>query len=355
MSQPTATVGDRAAGQPLLEVHELSVDIAQRRSTVHAVDGVSLAISPGQTLGLVGESGCGKSTLGLALLGLLPTGGHVTHGRVCLDGKELDLASDRAMRRIRGRRIGMVFQDPMTALNPTKTVGAQVSEPLMIHGTSSSRAARQAAVDMLGHVGLPHPTEQMDKYPHQLSGGMRQRVVIATALIGEPSLVIADEPTTALDVTTQDQILELFARLQEQMGMAILLITHDMGVIAGHAHQVAVMYAGQIVEQAATDRLFADHRHRYTEALLTTIPTLDTPKDLQLPSISGLPPALDDPPPGCRFAPRCAHATASCTDAVPPRREEHGHSFACIHPRRTAETARDVGRSVHAEDPGEER
>jgi oligopeptide/dipeptide ABC transporter ATP-binding protein len=229
-----------------------------------------------------------------------------------------------------------VFQDPLTSLNPTMTIGDQVGEPLRIHRGASARAARTSATELLGLVGLPAPARQLDRYPHELSGGMRQRVSLATALACDPALLIADEPTTALDVTTQDQILELFARLKEELGMAVLLITHDMGVVAGQADRVLVMYAGKLVECGATDRIFYEVRHRYTQALLESIPRMTTSKTEPLYSIPGQPPDLSRPPGGCRFAARCAHATEECRAAVPPLDGEPEHVFACIHPVREA-------------------
>jgi oligopeptide/dipeptide ABC transporter ATP-binding protein len=316
----------------LLEVEGLTVDIHLRRSTVHAVDQLTLHLDAGETVGLVGESGCGKSTTGLALLGLLPPGGRIAGGSIRVNGKQLVGLGERGMRELRGNELGMVFQDPMTALNPTQRIGVQVAEPLRIHSDISPADARRRAEEMLALVGLPRPAEQLDKYPHELSGGMRQRVVIATALICEPKVVIADEPTTALDVTTQDQILMLFEDLKRQLGMSLLLITHDMGVVAGHADRVLVMYAGRIVEEGQTDIVFGAHRHRYTEALLASIPTLDTPKSQRLTTIPGLPPDLTHPPDGCRFADRCRHASDRCRSAEPEATVAGPHRFSCHHP-----------------------
>jgi len=320
---------------PVLEVDDLRVDIALRRSTVHAVDGVSFTIASGETVGLVGESGCGKTTIGLALLGLLPVGGAVVGGSIRLAGRDVTGLDEEALRRLRGDRIGIVFQDPLTSLNPTMTIGDQVGEPLRIHRGASTRAARTRAAELLELVGLPSPTSQLDRYPHQLSGGMRQRVCLATSLACDPAVLVADEPTTALDVTTQDQILELLARLKSQLGMGVLLITHDLGVVAGQADRVLVMYAGKLVEAGATDDVFYDYRHRYTEALLQSIPRLTTSREEPLHSISGQPPDLARPPQGCRFAARCTHATPECVADVPPF-VGAGHVHACIHPVREA-------------------
>jgi peptide/nickel transport system ATP-binding protein len=317
--------------EPVLQVEDLRVDIALRRSTVHAVDGVTFAINPGETLGLVGESGCGKTTIGLALLGLLPSGGRIAGGTIALEGREIGSLPEDVLRTVRGDRIGIVFQDPLTSLNPTMTIGHQVGEPLRIHRGASVRAARTRASELLELVGLPSPARQLDRYPHQLSGGMRQRVSLATALACDPALLVADEPTTALDVTTQDQILELLARLKREIGMAVLLITHDLGVVAGQADRVLVMYAGKLVEAGSTDEIFYETRHRYTEALLRSIPRLDTSREAPLFSIPGQPPDLTRPPQGCRFAARCGHAGDDCRAATPPLVGGR-HIHACLHP-----------------------
>ncbi len=316
----------------VLEISDLAIDIRSRRSTVRPVDGISLDIHAGRTLGLVGESGCGKSTTGLAVLGLLPSGGQVVDGSIRIDGQDIVGLKEAEAREVRGRSVGVVFQDPMTALNPTQRIGAQVAEPLLIHGMAKRQNARRRAEEMLARVGLPRPAQQLDRYPHELSGGMRQRVMIATALICEPKLLVADEPTTALDVTTQDQILRLFSELQRDMNMSVLLITHDMGVVAGHTDEVAVMYAGRLAELAPTGPLFADYRHRYTEALLTSIPTLETRRGERLATIRGLPPNLSKPLRACRFAPRCGFAQADCFALDPSWRGAGRHHFGCHHP-----------------------
>jgi peptide/nickel transport system ATP-binding protein len=317
----------------IVEISDLVIDIHSGHSTVRAVDGVSLSIEQGRTLGLVGESGCGKSTTGLAVVGLLPPGGKVVGGSITIDGTDVVGLGEAAAREIRGASVGVVFQDPMTALNPTQRIGTQVAEPLLIHGMSNKAAAWRQAVDILGEVGLPRPQTQAQRFPHELSGGMRQRVMIAIALVCGPKVLIADEPTTALDVTTQDQILQLFDTLQEQRGMSILLITHDMGVVAGHTDEVAVMYAGRVAELAGTRDLFTDNRHRYTEALLGSMPTLDTPHRQRLTSIPGLPPNLGGRLAACRFAPRCTHSGPECFDIEPDWETAAGHGFACHRPR----------------------
>ena len=301
-----------------LEITGLSTHIALRRSVVQAVGDVSLHIDAGETLGLVGESGCGKSMTGLSILGLLPPGGSIVSGSIRLAGRELVGLSPSELRSIRGNQIAAVFQDSMTSLNPTRTIGYQVAEPVRHHLGASRRQARERAVEILGMVGLPRPRERLDDYPHQLSGGLRQRVLIAMALACEPKVLIADEPTTALDVTIQAQILELIDDLKQRLGMAVLLITHDMGVVAGHADRVNVMYAGHMVEAAGTERLFASMHHPYTQGLLAAIPQLDQDGSLPLHTIPGLPPDLTAPPRGCRFAPRCPRAGDRCRTEEPP-------------------------------------
>ncbi|NUT36551.1 MAG: ABC transporter ATP-binding protein, partial [Hamadaea sp.] len=264
----------------VLAVEGLSISIRLRKSAVDVVNGVDLR--PGETLGLVGESGSGKSMTGLSIMGLLPPGGHVVAGSIKLDGRELVGLPERQYQKVRGNEIAMVFQDPMTSLNPTKTIGEQVAEPIRLHLGASPKQARERAVDMLGLVGIARPAERMDDYPHQLSGGLRQRVMIAMALSCEPKVLIADEPTTALDETVQAQVLRLLHDLKDRLGMAMLLITHDMGVIARWADRVSVMYAGGLVESAGTGRLFAGMRHPYTQALLGFTPRLTQPRESAL-------------------------------------------------------------------------
>ncbi|WP_316770305.1 ABC transporter ATP-binding protein [Streptomyces sasae] len=321
---------------PLLEVRNLTTHISTRRGVVRAVDDVSFTLEAGETLGLVGESGCGKSMTGLSLMGLLPPGGAlVGDSSVALDGRELVGLPERELRRVRGNDIAMVFQDPMTSLNPTRTIGHQVAEAVLVHRGCTPGQAADRAAEVLGLVGLPHPRERLKDYPHQLSGGLRQRVLIAMALANEPRVLIADEPTTALDVTIQAQILTLLADLRDRLGMAMILITHDMGVTAGHADRINVMYAGRIAESAGTDRLFRGMRHPYTQRLLASVPRLDQDPARQLPSIPGLPPDLTAPPGGCRFADRCSYATERCRAEEPELTGtdgSDGHRYACWHP-----------------------
>ncbi|HEY8044356.1 MAG TPA: ABC transporter ATP-binding protein [Streptosporangiaceae bacterium] len=318
---------------PVLHISDLSTHIQLTKSVIHAVGNVDLTIEPGEALGLVGESGCGKSMTGLSIMGLLPPGGAIVSGSIKLDGRELVGLSDAELRTIRGNDVAMIFQDPLTSLDPTKTIGYQVAEPVRLHKGASKAAARARATEVLGLVGLPRPAERLGDYPHQLSGGLRQRVMIAMALSCEPKLLIADEPTTALDVTIQAQILALLHDLKDRLGMAMLLITHDMGVIAGHADRVQVMYAGRMVEAAETGNLFRHMRHPYTRALLASIPQLNSSSTQRLFSISGLPPDLARPPVGCRFAPRCSQASDKCRSQEPPLAgENEEHRFACWHP-----------------------
>jgi peptide/nickel transport system ATP-binding protein len=322
---------------PLLEVVDLKTEIKLRKATVHAVDGLSFEVEQGETVGIVGESGCGKSMAAMSIMRLLPHRAYIAGGEVKLEGRDLTKFSDDEIRKVRGNEIGMIFQDPMTSLNPTMTIGRQISEAVLIHRDVSKREATERAAEVLGLVGLPKPSERLKDYPHQLSGGLRQRVMIAMALACEPKLLIADEPTTALDVTIQAQILRLLDTIKQDLGMGIILITHDMGVIAGRADRVVVMYAGQKVETAKTTELFRRVRHPYTEALLASIPRLDQDKTQALYSIPGIPPDLRNPPKACRFAIRCAFATDECRTTTPPLRgDDPGHQFACYHPREVA-------------------
>jgi peptide/nickel transport system ATP-binding protein len=317
----------------VLDVEGLKTHIRLTRSTVRAVDGISMHIAPGETLGLVGESGCGKSITGMSIMKLLPPGGSIVEGSIKLNGQELVGLDEKEMRALRGNEVAVIFQDPMTSFNPTMTVGNQIAEALHIHQDVSDQQARARAIEVLGLVGMPRPQERFSDFPHQLSGGLRQRCMIAMALVCDPRLLIADEPTTALDVTIQAQILDLLDDLRHRLRMAVLLITHDMGVIAGRADRVAVMYAGKIVEEAETRTLFAHMRHRYTEALVDAIPRLDQETSSELYSIPGLPPDLTNPPPACRFAARCRFDTEICHTEEPSLvAHEPGHLFACHHP-----------------------
>ncbi|WP_018908533.1 ABC transporter ATP-binding protein [Salinispora arenicola] len=331
---PTTRHASSAGSRPLLELRDLDTDIALRRGTVHALDGVSLEVAPGQTLGIVGESGSGKTMTALSIMGLLPSGGRVAGGQILFEGRDLRSLPPDEVRRIRGVRMGMVFQDPLTSLNPTMRIGAQVAEPLRVHERVGRAEARERAVEILRRVGMPRPERIVDSYPHELSGGMRQRVAIAMALVCSPSLLIADEPTTALDVTTQRQILELIDDLREEFGMAVILVTHDLGVIAGRADRVAVMYAGRVVETAATEQLFHAPRHRYTEALMQALPESAIRENGghdRLNSIPGLPPDLSGPLTGCRFAPRCSYVGDDCR-TTDPSLIPGAHQHACLHP-----------------------
>jgi peptide/nickel transport system ATP-binding protein len=317
----------------LLEVQGLRAQIRARHTTVQAVDGVSFRIKAGETVGLVGESGCGKSMTGMSIMRLLPLGGEIVSGSVRLNGQDLTSLSEKEMRQVRGNKVAMVFQDPMTSLNPTMTIGDQIAEPLEVHLNVSKKEALERAAGVLDLVGMPKPLERLKDYPHHLSGGLRQRVVIAMALACEPDLLIADEPTTALDVTIQAQILTLLDDLKERLHMGMLLITHDMGVVADRTDRVMVMYAGQIVESSDTWTLFNEIRHPYSEALLKSVPHLATDRQRDLYSIPGFPPDLADPPTGCRFAPRCQYAQSRCRDGVPPLGgDDPNHQFACFFP-----------------------
>jgi peptide/nickel transport system ATP-binding protein len=318
---------------PLLEITDLRTDIQLRRSVVHAVDGVTLRVEAGETLGIVGESGCGKTMTALSIMNLLPTGGHIVGGTIRLGGTTISELDNEAMRRIRGNEVGMIFQDPLTSLNPTMTVGKQIAEAVELHREVSKEQAMDRAAEVLDLVGLPRARERINEYPHQFSGGMRQRVMIAMALACEPKLLIADEPTTALDVTIQKQILELIDGLRRRLGMAVILVTHDLGVIAGRADRVAVMYAGKIAETTDTSALYSNPRHPYTEALFQSLPDKAAETRERLYSIPGLPPDLTNPPVGCRFAPRCRYATDRCRAEEPTLLGEvAGHEFACFFP-----------------------
>jgi oligopeptide/dipeptide ABC transporter ATP-binding protein len=301
------------ATAPLLEVRDLKVSFTTEDGVVRAVDGVSFTLAPGEVLGIVGESGSGKSVTMMSVLRLINDPNAIFEGQVLYKGRDvMGLPEDR-MREVRGGDIAMIFQDPMTSLNPVYPVGAQIVEAILAHQQLPKGAARARAVDLLRQVGIPQADRRADEFPHQFSGGMRQRAMIAMALANNPDILIADEPTTALDVTIQAQILELIARLKDEFASAVILITHDLGVVAGIADRIAVMYAGRIVEFGAKRDLFYDPRHPYTWGLLGSIPRLDRPKAQRLHSIAGMPPSLIDPPAGCRFRPRCPHAFDRCS------------------------------------------
>jgi oligopeptide/dipeptide ABC transporter ATP-binding protein len=326
---------------PLLSVRDLSVGFVTENGMVRAVDGVSFDVPKGKTLGLVGESGCGKSVTAFSIMRLLPQPyGQILNGQVLFEGRDLTRLPLADMHGIRGARISMVFQEPQSALNPVQTIGRQVSEVFLLHQTQDKRAALAASIEMLGKVSIPSPEVRAGEYPHQLSGGMRQRVVIAMALACRPALLIADEPTTALDVTIQAQILELMRELQREMGMSIILITHDLGVIAETCDEVAVMYAGRIAEQGSVDAIFSRPAHPYTRGLLASIPRLSTPRKSRLATIEGMVPSLMELPSGCRFRNRCPYARPACAEIVPPLETVAGdHKVSCIRWRELDEVA----------------
>ncbi len=327
---PGAVAAECTAPSVLLAVQDLHVHFVTSRGTVHAVDGISYEVRPGEMVALVGESGCGKSVSALAIMRLLSRpAGRVVAGRVLFEGRDLLQLSDEEMRAIRGRDIAMIFQEPMTSLNPVLPVGLQIMEPLLIHLGMDETAARGRAVELLGLVGIPDAERRLDQYPHQFSGGMRQRVMIAIGLACSPKLIIADEPTTALDVTIQAQILELMKDLSRRMGIALVVITHNLGIVARYADRVNVMYAARLVEQGTADEIFARPRHPYTLGLLRSVPRLDRPRGVRLETIEGLPPNLFDPPAGCRFAPRCPARIAKCDEPPPLAEIEPGHRSAC--------------------------
>ena len=318
---------------PLLDVASLRTEFRSRRGPVLAVNDVSFQVDAGEIVGVVGESGSGKSTIALSLLRLIPDPpGRITGGSVRFKGRDLLALDEGQMRRVRGDEIAMIFEDPMTSLNPMIRIRRQMTEGLRLHLGLSKDAALARAIEMLRLVGIPAAEERIHQYPHQLSGGMRQRVVIAIALSCNPELVLADEPTTALDVTIQAQILELMRQVMRERNAAVLLITHDLGVVAGMCDRVLVMYAGRIVEQAPRRTIFYNPRHPYTIGLLKSVPRLEGERAARLPQIEGSPPDLSRPPSGCPFHPRCPFATAVCREVVPPLRGlEDGHMVACHH------------------------
>jgi peptide/nickel transport system ATP-binding protein len=332
----TATPGGAAAAQSthLLDIRGLKTHFKTDEGWVHAVDGVDIAIDRGETVSVVGESGCGKTVTAMTVLKLIAMPpGRIVAGEVLWQGRDLVPLGPAQMQKIRAKEIAIVFQEPMTSLNPVYTVGDQIAEAVRLHEGLSRRTSMERAVEMMKLVHIPTPERRVRDYPHQFSGGMRQRVMIAMALSCHPKLLIADEPTTALDVTIQAQILELLAELKAKFGMAIMLITHAMGVVAETAQRVVVMYAGKVIEEASAEALFGDPRHPYTQGLIRSIPRIDTAatQKVRLEAIGGVVPKLIAPPEGCRFAPRCKFAKPECTQATPPLREiAPGHKVACF-------------------------
>ena len=324
---------DEGDSGELLRIEGLITAFDTEAGQIRAVDGVSFAVRRGRTLGLVGESGCGKTVTALSIIRLLPLpAAQILAGEIWFEGENLAAAPIDRLHKIRGNRIGMIFQEPMTALNPVHRVGRQIIETLKLHRGLDDRDALAAAVEMLKRVGIPNPEIRVNEYPHQLSGGMRQRVMIAMALVCNPELVIADEPTTALDVTIQAQILDLLQQMQRESGTSIILITHDLGVIAETCDDVVVMYAGRVAETGSVEQIFRQPRHPYTRGLLASIPRLSTPRKSHLATIEGMVPALTDMPRGCRFNNRCPHSDARCRDLYPQLDDDgSGHLVACHH------------------------
>jgi len=345
--QVVLTRPDVDAGTPLLEVEDLKTHFLTPAGPVRAVDGVTFTLERGRTLGVVGESGSGKTILSRSIMGLLPSRNVDRGGTVRYEGTEISGLGASAMRGLWGTEMAMVFQDPMTSLNPVMKVGAQITESLVHHLDMEKREARETAVALLRSVGIPEPAQRVNEYPHQLSGGMRQRVMIAIALACGPRLLFADEPTTALDVTVQAQILDLLEAQQAERHMAMVLVTHDLGVVAGRADDIAVMYAGKIVEKAPTSVLFSSMRMPYTEALLKSIPKLEHTSHTRLEVIAGRPPNLVNPPKGCNFSPRCPYAQPKCFEEEPPLMSAGtgDHQYACWYPVGTPEGAEALARN----------
>jgi peptide/nickel transport system ATP-binding protein len=327
-------VGGDVAAPPLLSVERLATRFRTPRGVVHAVDGVSLSLERGRTLGIVGESGSGKTVLARSIMGLLPARGVEREGRVLFKGRDITALAPGERTRLWGVDIAMVFQDPMTSLNPVMRVGRQITESLRYHLGQSRKEARDNAINLLRSVGIPEPRRRVNEYPHQLSGGMRQRVTIAIALACGPELLLADEPTTALDVTVQAQILDVLSQARDERFMAMILVTHDLAVVAGRTDEIAVMYGGRIVEQGPTATIFSDMRMPYTEALIRSIPKVSDPAHMRSPVIPGRPPDLIDRPAGCAFAPRCRYAQDRCLVEAPPlvAAAQVDHRFACWFP-----------------------
>jgi oligopeptide/dipeptide ABC transporter ATP-binding protein len=336
-------MGEHSVSQPLLQVSDLRVQISSRRGIVRAVDGVSLEVPAGGAVGLVGESGSGKSMTLRAILGVLPPEARITGGQVVLDGVDLTQLSNAQLNKIRGPKLAMIFQEPMSALNPVMRVGQQIAEGPQVHlGMNRSQSAERA-LELMRRVGIPDPERRFRSYPHEFSGGMRQRVMIAIALSCEPSLILCDEPTTALDVTIQDQILRLLARLCRESGTSLVFVTHDLPVVAQVCQQLAVMYAGQIVERGTVEEVLTEPRHPYTLGLVRSAPDVDHPRSA-LVAIPGSPPSLISPPSGCRFHPRCKFAEEDCKETDPPLRFiDGGRATACLHYERCVEVLRTEG------------
>ena len=331
--EPATVPEPPASGEPLLRVEDLRVEFPSEDGLVHAVDGITYQVFPGKTLGIVGESGSGKTVSSLTTLGLTRPQGANVSGRILFEGRDLVALSDGELRAIRGNDIAMIFQDPLSALHPLYSVGKQLIETMRAHNDVSKKQAKERAIELLGLVGIPDPRRRVEEYPHEFSGGMRQRAMIAMALANEPKLLIADEPTTALDVTVQAQILALMERLQRELGMAIIIITHDLGVVAEMADDIAVMYAGRIVETASAHAVFSNPEHPYTWGLLKSIPRLDGDRSELLVPIPGTPPSLIRPPSGCHFHPRCAYALpdhSRIDPALEPVPGDPGHYVACL-------------------------
>lgn len=319
--------------KPILTVENLTVEFDTDKGKVRAIDGINFHVMPGETLAIVGESGCGKSVSSLSIMGLVPSPpGKIVEGSIKFKNQELVGLSDKAYRKVRGNDISMIFQEPMTALNPVLKISTQMVDVIRLHNKVSKSEAKQRAIEMLETVGIPAPKQRINEYPHQLSGGMRQRVMIAMALSCGPDLLLADEPTTALDVTIQAQVMAELVRLQKKLGMAVVLVTHDLGVVAESCQRVAVMYCGQIIEEASVEDIFASPKHPYTQGLLKSIPVIRDKKIPRLETIEGMVPDLRDLPAGCRFADRCQFKEQCCTQSSPKLTGEGAHKVACFNP-----------------------
>lgn len=323
---------------PLLSVDNLTVEFKTDKGTVRAINGVNFKVMPGETVAIVGESGCGKSVSSLSIMGLVPSPpGKIVDGSITFKGRELVGLSEKEYRKVRGNEISMIFQEPMTALNPVLKISTQMVDVIRLHNDVSKKQARARAIEMLDTVGIPSPEKRIDQYPHELSGGMRQRVMIAMALSCGPDLLLADEPTTALDVTIQAQVMDEMVRLQKELNMAVILVTHDLGVVAESCQRVVVMYCGQIIEEGPVEAIFANPQHPYTKGLLESIPVIRDTKIPRLPTIKGVVPDLLHLPDGCRFADRCDKVHARCHDAIPELNGDEMHKVACFSPNGDAQ------------------